>query len=49
VAEPEAYQQIKAQQVKDTFAKYWSKDNAITVVVKPAASASERKRIEDRR
>ena len=40
VAEEEAYQQMTAQQVKETFAKYWSKDNAITVIVKPAASAA---------
>jgi len=40
VAEPEAYQQMTAKQVKDTFAKYWSKENSIVVVVKPAASAA---------
>ena len=40
VAEPEAYQQMTARQVKDTFAKYWSKDNAIVVVVKPNATAA---------
>jgi hypothetical protein len=31
---------MTAGQVKDTFAKYWSKDNAIVVVVKPAAAAA---------
>jgi predicted Zn-dependent peptidase len=40
VAEPEAYQQMTARQVKETFAKYWSKDNAIVVVVKPIATAA---------
>jgi zinc protease len=37
VNEPEAYQLLTGQQVKDTFAKYYSKDNLITVVVKPQA------------
>jgi zinc protease len=34
-AEPEAYQALTAQQVHDAFAKYYSKDNSIVVVVKP--------------
>lgn len=35
VAMPEAYQSMTAQQVKDTFNKYYSKDNSIVVIVKP--------------
>lgn len=35
VADPEAYQAITAEQVKDTFAKYWAKENSIVVVVRP--------------
>ncbi len=35
---PDAYQAMTAQAVKDTFAKYYSKDNSIVVVVKPAAT-----------
>lgn len=37
----EAYQSMTAAQVKDTFAKYYSKDNALTVIVKPAPGAAE--------
>lgn len=33
--EPDFYQQLTTQQVKDTFGKYYSKDNAIVVVVRP--------------
>jgi zinc protease len=33
---PAAYQALTAQQVRDTFAKYYSKDSAIVVVVKPS-------------
>jgi hypothetical protein len=35
MTEPQAYQDMTAQQVKDAFAKYYSKDNSIVVVVKP--------------
>ena len=38
VAAPAAYQAMTAQQVKDAFAKYYSKDNSIVVVVKPQAA-----------
>ncbi len=37
-SEAEAYQAITTTQVHQAFAKYWSKDNAIVLVVKPAAS-----------
>lgn len=33
--EPELYQALSAKDVKETFAKYYSKQNAIVVVVKP--------------
>ncbi len=33
---PAAYQTLTAQQVRDAFAKYYTKDSAIVVVVKPA-------------
>ena len=39
IAEPQSYQEMTAKQVKDAFAKYWSKDNSITVVVKPEAES----------
>jgi predicted Zn-dependent peptidase len=32
---PQAYQEMTAQDVKDTFAKYYSKENSIIVVVRP--------------
>ncbi|HVZ94542.1 MAG TPA: pitrilysin family protein, partial [Phycisphaerales bacterium] len=32
---PEAYQQMTKEQVRQTFAKYWSPENEVTVVVKP--------------
>lgn len=35
VNDPEAYQAIDAETIRATFAKYFSKDNMITVVVKP--------------
>lgn len=38
VSEPDVYQSMTAAQIKDTFAKYWSKDNSIVVVVKPQNS-----------
>ena len=38
VGAPAAYQAMTAQQVKDTFAKYYSKDNSITVSIKPNAT-----------
>jgi zinc protease len=34
-ADPAAYQALTAKQVKEAFAKYWSKENSIVVVVKP--------------
>ncbi len=34
-ATPAAYQAITAKEVKDAFAKYWSKENSIVVVVRP--------------
>jgi zinc protease len=34
--EPQAYQTMTGQQIKDVFAKYYSKDNAIVVIVKPS-------------
>ncbi len=38
VNEPAAFQALTAEQIKAAFAKYYSKDNAITVVVKPKAA-----------
>lgn len=35
MADPPAYQAITADQVRDTFARYYSKDNSIVVVVTP--------------
>ena len=35
VKEPEAYQNVTAEQIKKTFAKYHTRENAITVVVTP--------------
>ncbi len=40
VSDPEAYKAITAEKVKATFAKYATKQNAITVVVKPAPGAA---------
>ncbi len=40
MAEPEAYQKITAQEVRDTFAKYYAKDNSIVVVVKPTPTSA---------
>lgn len=37
---PQAYQALTAKQVKDTFAKYYSKDNSIIVVVKPSGEGA---------
>lgn len=39
VNEPAAYEALTADQIKSAFAKYATKDNAITVVVKPVAPA----------
>lgn len=36
-SEPDAYQHLTAQQVRETFARYYSRDAAIRVVVKPKA------------
>jgi zinc protease len=36
--EPAAYQKITGQQIKDTFAKYYSKENSIVVIVKPSGN-----------
>lgn len=41
LAEPAAYQAITGEQVRATFAKYYSKPNSIVVVVKPAATTPE--------
>jgi zinc protease len=38
MSEPQSYQQLTAKQVKDTFAKYYSKENSIVVVVKPTGA-----------
>jgi zinc protease len=38
VNEPDGYQALTAKDVKDTFAKYYSKDNSIVVVVKPQSA-----------
>jgi zinc protease len=35
VEEPEAYQNLTADQVRETFAKYYAKENMIVVVAKP--------------
>lgn len=40
VADPDAYQALTAQQIRETFAKYYSKPNSIVVVVKPGAAAA---------
>ncbi|MBX3389655.1 MAG: insulinase family protein [Phycisphaeraceae bacterium] len=40
VEDPEAYQALTADQVKQVFAKYYSPDQAVVVTVRPAASAS---------
>jgi zinc protease len=40
---PAAFQALTPRQIKDTFAKYYSKDKAIKVVVRPAATAQEGK------
>ncbi|MEX2219923.1 MAG: insulinase family protein [Phycisphaerales bacterium] len=39
LASPAAFEALTTKQIKDTFAKYYSKDSSITVVVKPAAAA----------
>jgi zinc protease len=39
VNEPEAYQSLTADQVRQAFAKYYSKDNSIVVIAKPSAQA----------
>lgn len=38
--DPSAYASLTTEQVKNTFAKYYSKDNAIVVIVKPASNAT---------
>ncbi len=38
VNEPAAFQALTGEQIKAAFGKYYSKDNAITVVVKPKAA-----------
>ncbi|MCC6678546.1 MAG: insulinase family protein [Phycisphaerales bacterium] len=35
--EPEAYQSLTAAQIRETFAKFYSKDNSVVVVVRPEA------------
>jgi zinc protease len=47
VNEPDAYQALTAKDVKDTFAKYYSKDNSIVVVVKPQSAAAQPVRSSD--
>ena len=42
LSEPPEYQKITAAQVKETFGKYYSKENSITVVVRPAEKKSGR-------
>jgi zinc protease len=41
VNEPKEYEKLTAKQVKDTFAKYYGKDNTIVVVVKPKSSGDK--------
>ena len=41
VAGPEAYQKMTAKAVHDTFAKYYSKENSIVVVIKPGTGTSD--------
>lgn len=38
--EPAAYQALTAEQIRSTFAKYATKENSITVVVKPSATST---------
>ena len=40
VEDPDAYQALTADQVKQVFAKYYSPDRAVVVTVKPAAAES---------
>jgi zinc protease len=41
VADAEVYQTLTAAQIRDTFARYYSKPNSIVVVVKPTEQASK--------
>lgn len=41
--EPEEYGSLTAQQVKDTFGRYYSKENSIVVVVKPKGDPTTQK------
>ena len=35
VKDPEAFQSLTADQIRDAFRRYWSKENSIGVVVRP--------------
>jgi zinc protease len=43
LAGPAAYEALTAKQVKETFAKYYSKENSIVVVVKPTGEGKDDK------
>jgi len=43
IGSPAAYEAITAQQVRETFAKYYSKQNSIVVVVTPEGTGAEKK------
>jgi zinc protease len=43
LASPSAYEALTATQVKETFAKYYGKDNMIEVVVKPTGGGGDQK------
>lgn len=46
VAAPAAYQAFTTKQVKDTFARYWSKESSIVVTVTPKATETAPKKEE---
>ena len=43
MSSPAAYEAITAQQVRETFARYYSKQNSIVVVVTPEGVGAEKK------
>lgn len=41
LADPQAYQSMTPEQVKQAFAKYWAKENSVVVIVKPSTGANQ--------
>lgn len=41
LADADAYQALTAAEIRDTFARYWGKDNSVVVIVKPSTGANQ--------